>query len=786
MRVALLLIGLFPFFLAAQSGVISGRITDLQDEEPLIGVNIFLSNASSTGTVTDAYGRFELELPVGKSTLLISYVGYEKLKQEVEITEEGQNLRLNLKMAPTSMVLETATVTSGRYRKPLGEVTVSLEVLQPELFDNTAKQTLDQAIEKVPGVQVIDRQANIRGGSGFSAGAGSRVLLLIDDIPFLQPDAGFPNWDDIPMENIDQVEVIKGAASALYGSSALNGIINVRTAYAPSDPVTKASIFSTFFLPPRDRSNKWWDFAPYSLTTTLSHRRKYDKFDLVVGGFYLTEQNFERDADRHIGRLSFSTRFRITDRITIGLNGNINGGERSSWFYWADENSKYEGEPTTFVTNNQVRYNLDPYITLFDRKGGRHKLQARFLNVDNDIIGDTVEVNGEPTLVDQSNASKTWYAEYQFQKKFEGIDFVISTGAVFLGSNMRAKLYGDTSFTSRNIAGYIQMDKKFGERLNLSAGFRYEYNRLNNPGFVYPLDSVPPSLEEEAKPVFRFGLNYRLFESTFLRGSFGQGYRYPTLAEKYLYTNVGGFNVVPNPELTSETGWSTEVAVKQGFNIGSFQGYLDIAAFLSRYQDMLEFNVVSTTFGSNFQSINVGDTEIKGFEISMFGRGKFFGVPLSFLAGYMYIDPRFMEFDPTPVEPGEAPTQAQTNYLNSTSEENFLKYRNRHQFKFDIQATIGKLGLGIEAFYASKVTAIDYFLQITIPGFQLDGISREAPIWRNSNNGYFLLNPRASFQFGELLKASVILNNAFNQEYAVRPGRIQAPRNIIARLDLTI
>jgi Outer membrane receptor for ferrienterochelin and colicins len=62
------------------------------------------------------------------------------------------------------------------------------------------------------------------------------VLLLLDDIPVLQPDAGTPNWDDLPVENIAQIEVIKGAASALYGSSAMNGIVNVRTAYAGSEP----------------------------------------------------------------------------------------------------------------------------------------------------------------------------------------------------------------------------------------------------------------------------------------------------------------------------------------------------------------------------------------------------------------------------------------------------------------------------------------------------------------------------------------------------------------------
>jgi len=771
-RLTLPLFLLFPLFLWAQTATVTGRISDQDSDEPLIGASVLVD--AGQGTITDVNGRYTLELPPGSYDLTVSYVGYDAIVQSIEL-QDGERLELDYSMISKSTVLETATISSGRYKKPLGEVTVSLDILQTSLIENTSKQTLDQAIEKVPGVQVIDRQANIRGGSGFSNGAGSRVLLLVDDIPILQPDAGFPNWDDLPMEIIDQVEVIKGAASSLYGSSAMNGIINVRTAFPASEPETKVSIFNTFFLNPRNPQDKWWDFAPYSFTTNFSHRRKIKKFDLVLGGFYLTEQNFERNADRHIGRFSFATRYRITDRITVGINGNFNGGERSTWFYWAADTSRYEGDSVNFVTNNQRRFNIDPHVTIFDRAGNRHRLLARYYDVDNNITNN------------QANSSRLWYTEYQFQRKFQDLDMVLSTGFVYIGSTMTAQLYGDTTFQSRNLAGYVQLDKKFFNRLNLSAGFRYEQNKLVNPGFIYPLDTVPPSTEVEAKPVFRFGANYQMFEQTYVRGSWGQGYRYPTLTERYIFTNVGGFNVVPNPELQSETGWSAELAIKQGFRVGTFDGYFDIAAFIMRYQDMMEFNIVNrrNTFGVNYQSTNIGDTEIRGVEFSTYGTGTIGRVPINFLAGYMYIDPRFEQFDTTPAG-AEIPTQAQVNAINSTSPENVLKYRNQHQFKFDVEAQFGRFNLGVEAFYFSRITAIDFFLQLAIPGFDLDPDSKEAPIWRDINDGYFLLNPRASYRISDWLKASVVLNNVLNEEYSVRPGRLGAPRNIIARLDFDL
>ena len=87
-------------------------------------------------------------------------------------------------------------MTAGKFEKPLGEVTVSLDVLKPRLIQNTNATSVDNVLVKVPGVTIVDGQASIRGGAGFSYGAGTRVLILVDDIPALQADAGFPNWSD--------------------------------------------------------------------------------------------------------------------------------------------------------------------------------------------------------------------------------------------------------------------------------------------------------------------------------------------------------------------------------------------------------------------------------------------------------------------------------------------------------------------------------------------------------------------------------------------------------------
>lgn len=88
----------------------------------------------------------------------------------------------------------------------------------------------------------------------------------------------------------------------------------------------------------------------------------------------------------------------------------------------------------------------------------------------------------------------------------------------------------------------------------VSAGFRAEYFEMNNK-------------ESQLEPILRAGLNYQLTEGTYIRCSYGQGYRYPTIAEKFIETGAGGISVFPNPEVQPESSWNAEAGIKQGFKI---------------------------------------------------------------------------------------------------------------------------------------------------------------------------------------------------------------------------
>jgi iron complex outermembrane receptor protein len=286
---------------------------------------------------------------------------------------------------------------------------------------------------------------------------------------------------------------------------------------------------------------------------------------------------------------------------------------------------------------------------------------------------------------------------------------------------------------------------------------------------------IPDGKTTESKPVFRVGANYQAAPFTFFRGSWGQGYRYPTIAEKFIRTDFGGVIIAPNPGLESETGWTAELGIKQGFKLGGLQGFADFSIFQSRYQNMLEFSFLDL-FRTGFQSLNVGDTQINGFELSMGGRGQLFGGTTSFIGGYTYIDPEFANWDTSPIPAGELGTQAQRNVALGTSDVNVLKYRNRHSAKLDLETQWGNFSFGVAGIYNSRIENIDLVFEAFIVP-ELDD-------FRAQETGYLVASARTAYRFGELVKLSLLLDNATNEAYATRPGLLAAPRSVALRLDV--
>ncbi|MDB4584586.1 TonB-dependent receptor [Draconibacterium sp.] len=724
----------------AQIATVSGYVKDSMSNHLLTGVNVLLNN--KTGTSTNQKGYFILEVEPGEHQLVFSMIGYEPVTKKIKV-EQDENKVLNVQLLNTSLKIDEVVITASRFEQRLSDVSVSVGIMKPAFISNINTKDIDQTLNYMPGLEVMDGQASIRGGSGYSYGAGSRVLLLVDDLPMLTAAEGDVKWNFLPVENIAQVEVLKGASSALYGSSALNGIINIRTKYPETEPQTSISFYSGFYQKPKRKEMAWWwKTNPLFSGISFSHSQKIKNVDIVLGANGLIDPGYrESNYDERI-RANFKLRHKPSSvmGLSYGLNSNFQLQQLSDFLIWRDADSgAFLQNPAVINPVQGFRLNVDPWISYVDKKQNKHAVKMRYYRVKN-------KFDENP---DKNNASELYFGEYQFHGVFND-NLNLTAGFSGLAGKTRAELYGD--HLNSTLALFTQLDYKFFNKLSASLGLRWER---------YMLDDK----DEESGFVTRAGLNYRAAKATFVRTSFGQGYRFPSIAEKYTTTSLGSLNIFPNPDLKSETGWSSELGVRQGITAKNWTGFIDAALFWTEYNNMIEFIfgiykpdsvVVPTLDHVGFKSLNVGKARITGFETGITGNGNIGQLSVNLFVGYTYMNP--------------------VDLTSDTLSNNILKYRYRHSLKGDASVDIQRFSIGISAVYRSFMERIDAAFEERILGQEIfPGLKK----YRQENNqGNWVFDFRIACNVSSSTRLSLIAKNLFNKEYMGRPGDIQPPGNI--------
>ena len=779
MRKYLSIVVLLISFSSALSQKISGIVIDENTREPLIGVNVILSNTN--GTTTNIDGKFSLELKENERTITFKYIGYESIVKNIDGKSE-----FNIKLKTAIQQIGTVVISAGKFEQKIEEITVSMEVISPSLIENKNTTDIQTAMEQVPGVNITDGQANIRGGSGWSYGAGSRVLVMVDDMPLISGDAGQVQWKLIATENINQVEVIKGASSALYGSSALNGVINIRTAFPklseieknPSVGYTKITThFGVTDHAKRDVLNWWGDNRQQFYGTEFSHSRKIDNLDLTIGGNYFKDEGYREGEITDRLRWNLNSRYKSKQYtgLSYGVNANFLYQTTGSAIIWNGLDQAYIPLNNEITNTNGDTYNIDPFIQ-YVTENNTHNLKTRYLKVINDN-----STNGQDDA--QDNESETFYSDYQWQHNFKTIKMRLTTGTTNEIVLARSDLFQGNNYR-QNHSLYSQLDKKWN-KVNLSLGTRYEYFKVRSEQ-KYLINGDSINEYARAKPVFRAGLNYQIAEATYLRTSWGQGFRFPSMAEMFISTNYSGIEIFPNPELKPESGWSSEIAIKQALKMDNWMGYFDAAAFIMEYDDMMEFSFGlwefnDGSYGVGFKSVNVGETRISGLELSLSGQGKLNeDLSINILGGYTYMNP-------IPLDTTEVYAEVLGNivtYSNSSSDPSILKYRYNHIAKLDMELIYKKLSLGSSFRYNDFMKNID---KIFASEFFAEEIVGGIPEAREKfKNGDFIVDVRTSYQLNDVTKISLVINNLLNREYMSRPANMMPPRTIALQCNMKI
>ncbi|PYO72224.1 MAG: hypothetical protein DMD64_11880, partial [Gemmatimonadetes bacterium] len=146
----------------------------------------------------------------------------------------GDSTTIDIALSPAPLALPPVDVISEKVPHFGDRPPTSVAQVTEQDLNRRAVTTVDEAVDHAPGVQFVNGQINLRGSTGYVQGLNSRVLMTVDGVPMNQGDRGGINWDLLAVDEIESVQILKGAGSSLYGSAAFGGVVNVTTRDIPN------------------------------------------------------------------------------------------------------------------------------------------------------------------------------------------------------------------------------------------------------------------------------------------------------------------------------------------------------------------------------------------------------------------------------------------------------------------------------------------------------------------------------------------------------------------------
>ena len=635
-------------------GNITGKITDANSKESLPGVNIIIEG-TVLGTTSDLQGNFELKnVPVGQYNIKFSMMGYQKITYKDVVVKSNETSQLTIKLSQTAIEAPELIVTASKRAQSIADSPTSISVLTSKDFEQKNQIYLDQLLEHVPGVNFMGNQINIRGSSGFSYGVGSRVMFLVDGVPVMSADTGEIKWDLIPTSQIERVEIVKSAGSALYGSSALGGVINVITKDAALKPETNIRFSAGYYDNPYWGEWKWTDRILHFDDLDIDHSRKLgkNKMFLSIGRHQSSGYRQNGFYQRLNGSGKFELKLNSQSALTFSSNWEV--GKSGVGLMWRNQHQALEVIPPAIGDETHSdKFGLNAiHKWAVNTSFGLTSRASYFRNHWTNHMHDNH---------DHSTAQR----------------FGLELQANYIFTNIHSLTFGTEEVLDHVVSGplgkhdiytlslYLQDEIRVYPNVILTLGARLDHYRTDDIGLE----------ETELSP--KAGMVWHITESTTLRGSSGKGFRAPSISERFPDMFAAGLKVIPNLNLQPETAWSHEIGLNTP--LSSFLS-LDLAAFRNDYWDLIEPQPDST---NTVQFINVTRARISGLETVI--RFSFFQRHLTGELGYTYLDPLDLDLKET------------------------LAYRSRHMFNGSITYRFHNLETGLDYKHFERLEVVKLY-----------------------------------------------------------------------------
>jgi iron complex outermembrane recepter protein len=226
-------LALFPFSPVFADGIIFGKVTGMPGGNPLAGAHVIMEQ-QSIGAFTDKDGNYQLKgIPPGKITIRISFIGYKTGVKTITIRDK-QHLRVDLSLETNAIDAPEVEILEVKPERASQDVPVRMEIITSRTISNNPGQSIVSVLDFVSGVNLSSTMGIFANNTvvtlrGLSGNDQARTLVLLDGVPLNKADAGSVNWNLVNRDNVERIEILKGPGSAIYGSSAMGGVINIQS-----------------------------------------------------------------------------------------------------------------------------------------------------------------------------------------------------------------------------------------------------------------------------------------------------------------------------------------------------------------------------------------------------------------------------------------------------------------------------------------------------------------------------------------------------------------------------
>ena len=548
---------------------VTGVVRDAKTGEVLRGATVQQIGANRGG-VTNLSGAFRVRLqPADTVRVRVSFVGYDPEIVTIENLSEGMQVP-TVGLRQSAGRQQEVIVSANKRVQAAQDVPISVSIVKSDDLQQRGIVRLDEALRYVSGVSIARDQVNIRGASGFALGVGSRAMVLMDGFPLISGDNGDIKFDVMPVADIERIEVIKGAGSALYGTGALGGVISILTKQPTEDFTATARVYTGIYT---DQPYEQWEYMDgYPLLGGVDVRagQRLGDFSYSLSGGLRYDQGF-RDYDRTMRGFGFGkATYALSDATTLKFNLFYAEDQRQNFLYWRSLDDATRPPSVQDVNERVITSKTAAGLEYTSILSDVSSLIVRYGIFRTMFANTNVNVNAPP----DKSIALAHSVDIQHTASIAS-ELALTSGLSARINSVTSPIYQQT--LQHIFSAFTQAELNIGAGAIVTAGLRIDREETL---------TLTPHLEVSPK----FGVSWPVTEELSLRGSVGRGFRAPTVAERYANTQYGPFRVRPNPSVLAESAWSSEVGASWR-NTSFIPFELDVAVF-----DNELFSLIEPTF----------------------------------------------------------------------------------------------------------------------------------------------------------------------------------------------